>query len=354
MDNIYKLDKPLELFVPVIKAAFTVSLKESVQLPKLQEFILSAINKYQADISTLVDATLLPENVIRIELNDMYKQKLLSIDDDTNYKLTDLSERLIRYRELVEQMNSQNSLFLFNLVTGEIVSESTSESFDEPSGIKANSVISPFQISSINAPEIKEQLCSVYSISENDELIDDYLENIVMESRMVSRAWIKMYITHLPENEDTYPQKEHVFIKSYMLQREYGVYDDYMEKNKELLNTLQIVRDSNEELLSQKGIELLDTYNCYMQQKKIIIRIYGNPVSRAVYEGEWKPVSDVEKKYVSDISDFDSVSVDNDSFEKKLTEYNYINFPLKQLSEKKTAFISTLPICCIVCKTEEE
>ena len=354
MDDLYNLDKPLELFVPVVKVAFTVSLKESVQLPKLQEFILSAIHKYQADISTLVDATMLPENVIRIELNDMYKQKLLSIDDDTNYNLTDLSKRLIRYVELVDQMNSQSSLFLFNLVTGEIVSESTAESFDEPSGIKANSVISLFQISSVNAPELKKQFCTVYSLPENDELIDDYLENIVIESRMVSRAWIKMYITHLPENEDAAPQKDYVFIKSYMLQREYGVYDDYLEKNHELLNALQIIRDRSEELLSEKGLELTERYNCYKLQKKKIIRIYGNPVSRAVYEGEWKPVSDVGKKYIVDIADFDSVSIGNDAFDEKLKEYNNIDFSLKQLSEKKTAFISTLPISCIVYKTEEE
>ena len=354
MDELYKLDKPLEVFVPVVKSAFTFSLKESIQLPKLQEFILSAIHKYQADVNTLVDTTMLPENVIRIELNDMYKQKLLSTDDNTDYHLTDLSKRLIQYRELIDWMNSQESFFLFNLVTGEIVSESAAETFDEPSGVKANSVISPFQISGINAPEIKEQLCTVFFLPENDELTDDYLENIVIDSRIISRKWIRMYITHLSEIENTAPQKDYVFVKSYMLQREYCVYDDYLENNRELLDALQIVRKSSKELLSEKGLELLDCYNCYQLQKKIVIRIYGNPVSRAVYEGEWKPVSGVEKKYIADISDFDSVSVGNDVFEKKLTEYDNIDFPLKQLSEKKTSFITALPVNCIVSKMEEE
>ena len=355
MEELYQLAEPIEVFVPVIRSVFTFSLKESVQMPKLQEFILSAIDKYRSDMIGLADATRLPQNVIEIELNEMYRQKLLCLDNDHHYQLTDLSGRLLRYKALVDRMNGQSTVFVLNLVTGEIRPESEVKCFEKPEGLAANSVISPFQISGVYAPDIKQQLCGAFNLDMNDDLTDELLENIVIESQMTDHLWVRMSITHLSADENSACSKDCVLINNYMIQREYAPFDEYFENHQTLMEAVQLIQNKGEDLLNAKGLELFDRWKKYQQQKNTRISLYENPVNRTVYTGVWQSSADVVRKIMVDMNQFYTItSADDEAFEKKLAELQDIAFPLKMISQKKTSYISAVPACCMVYEIKEE
>ena len=354
MNNLYELNTPLELWVPIKTTKFIFSLKESAQLPKLQLFLLSSIEKYDADSAALEDATLLSPNVIQQEMHTMYKQKLLQINQDQEYELTDLSRRLLQYGELIEKINESENLFTFNFVTGDLQVTKDDNFYDKPNGVIANKVVSEFEISCIEPLDIKEVLQQGFSfLNPKNVDLDDFLENVVIEPVFdKSDKWSVMYITHLPLDVVS-DEEGFVYIKNYVVQREYHVYDQFFETNSSIMTLLEKINDFDTGLLSDKGTAIMVRWTEYQKEKKNIIQLYENPIDKSVHTGCFSQKTKF-KKIVADMEQYESVSIDEEPFECELKNVPTNGFSLKLVSEKKISYISSLPVRCIVSRLGSE
>ena len=350
-DNMFRLPSPLELWAPMKVVKFNFSLNEAVQLPKLQMFLLSAILKYKADVNALVDATNFSKNVIEQELHNMYVQKLLKQEQEQSYTLTELSLRLLEYDRLIQQMNSSDEVFLFNLITGAVSNYSENAVTDKPDGITANKAVSVSEINLLEAIDLKDIFLQAFPFLQNIESeLEELLDNIVIEASFVkSEKWQKIYITHFPADFSKTDKHERcINIKNYAVQRQYQVFDDYFETNMTQMNKIKDVYEFDPSLLTPHGIDLLKKCANYFTQKNNILNLYEDPVSSTVKQGAFSAGKDMLP------CSFDLrqlISADNEAFDRVIAQLPSSEFEIKVISEKIIPYVSRLPIKFISDKT---
>lgn len=357
MDNLFKLKSPLKIYIPVINVKFKFSLKETAKLSSIYIIFLSAISNYNASIDLLSDFTMFEKSVIECELHNMYKQQLLEMDENGNYKLTQLSRRLLKYTEWTEKMNEMNTRFTLNMVTGTIQIEKGNEKSNVGADeVKANKIMSKFAIDTIDAMEIKETLISAYPFLLNVENaeVDDFIENIIVESSCEKEEkWKLMYITHLPLGYFQ-TEQEHINIKCSVVQKEYEIYDEYIENNIRIISEMKNVHNFDSSLLSKKGIELLERYNLYCKAKADNIRFYINSIDKSVHDGVFSvPKSKKVMKTAFNIQDYDCSEVDERLINDSLAGYDTNGFEVKEVMNSVITYNAVLPVDCIVEEVKE-
>ena len=346
MDSFKLLSKPIEIWVPVIKAKLIFSLSESVQLPKLHYFFLASIYNYNADIDLLVDVTNLSEQVVRQEFHEMYKQKLLILNDSGSYVLSDLACRLLRYVDNIKKMNEQDITLLFNLVTRDI-KILDEEPDDKPYGAVAEKVAFANEIDCMELSEIKDILLNSYPfLGGDEEEIDDFFENLVIRSQKTNK-WKKMYITALPLLPSK-AQPEEFNVRCFVKQKEFRSYDSFFEENEDIIFKMEEIADFNPALLSDEGKSLLDRSKLYRQKREEPIVMYYNPVAGYVEQGKFKSeFFPKNQKHAFDIQQFSEFDSDDEVFEKELEKLDTNDFDIVSKSELIIPFTAALSVACI-------
>ena len=349
MDNLSKLETPLEIWIPVNITHFQFSLKESAQISKLNLFFLSALAEHHATVEEIEDATQLSVYVIRQELQSMYQQKLLKLNEDDTYQLTELSEALLHYQNLLSAVNAQNTAFLFNFVTGEIDLTEKFRLYEKPNGITAKKTVSLFEIDCIEPFEIKDLLLEAYPFlkEEEEELLNDFLENMVIEAvHEKNDAFLKKYITHLPVRTEEETEQNLKMI-SYVYQLEYQPYDAYLEENASVMQKIQEINLFDSAFLTEKAKSLLNRVESYQQAKKQTFYVYVNPVTmqaeEGIFEGSYSP-----KKAVFDLNQYSLETPYEEIASEFLKEHSVTTFELQKVNDTKVFYSTAIPMEYII------
>ena len=353
MNNLSKLETPLEIWIPVNITHFQFSLKESAKISKLNLFFLSALAEHHATVEEIEDATQLSVHVIRQELQSMYQQKLLKLNEDDTYQLTELSESLLRYQNLLSSINAQSTAFLFNYVTGEIDLLKKFQWYEKTNGITAKKIVSLFEIDCIEPLEIKELLLEAYPFLKEEEelLLNDFLENMVITAvHEKNDVFLKKYITHLPARAEE-ESEQSLKIISYLYQLEYQPYDAYLEENASVTQKIQEINLFDSALLTEKAKSLLNLVESYQQAKKNTIYVYVNPVTmqaeEGIFEGSCNP-----KKAVFDLSQYSLETPYEEIASEFLKEHSVTPFELQKVNDTKVSYSTAIPVEYII--SEEE
>lgn len=324
MDRILKLEQPLELWIPIKKAKFKFSLKESVQLPALKMFLLLAIRNYNTGVEELVDSTMLSEQAIKQELQELYKQKLLSFDTDEKYILTGLSKRLLLFQEVVARLNSTDVTFAFNTLNGKAEKEDN-DTYDQPRGVRANPWLSTFELTYIEPTQIKDTMLNAFPfIKEELDDTDNFLDSIIIEPEFEDKrskydSWKPMYISNIPFDIDK-RQDDVIPVRYSLIQRKYRVYDEYFETNDVRTRELENICRFDKSFISDEGNQKLSEFKKYCEKRAEVRTIVINPVDSSICgDGAWNTESKV-KRFAFDLDEFSQFLCDNVKIDSEISK----------------------------------
>lgn len=282
IERVVKLDPPWELWVPVKIASFSFSLKESVQLSNLDHFMLSAILEHNTSEDDIADATMLAPLSIRTELHSLYAQKLLEMDPNGKYILTEQSKLLLTFGKMVDKLNKVAAEFSFNTLSGKLKLYDESLSDKEPTGTKAIKHLSELELACVDPIDIKDVLLEAFPfISEYDIDTDHFLDSLVIEPRFEKgEKWTPMYLMGLSPCTNNIGKG--IIAKGYTIQKKCRAYNKNFEDFKPYLEHLKAVSDFNSTLLSETGIEMLSRYEEYNELRKKYTIINIDPINHSV------------------------------------------------------------------------
>lgn len=352
MSNLFKLSDPLEIWIPVKSFNFVFSLKESMSLSDFQTFILCGIQEYNAGSEQLVEATGLAKSVIDQELHDMCTRKLLEINEDGIYRLSELSKHLLDYGNTVRQMNESKKMFLVDLVTGDISQNTDDQTADKPEGVAAFGKAAEYEISCIEPSDIKEVLINAFQFLAETDNCEDFLDSIVMEP-VVSKAqkWKRMYLTHLPLGEYTPGENEQcISIRGLLWKRTYRKYNPFFEDNSNIMIKLCEINSFDDTLISERGKALIDEWNTYKAEKNITL--YTDPITGTVDTSA--PIETPVKKYAVDLIKFSQFSCQNELFEQSLAESGIGSNEVKVVSPDEPVYYYSCVPSIYLSETKED
>lgn len=355
-DKIFDLKPPLKFYVPVKLAELEFTLKESMQLAKLSRFLLTAILEHGSNEEALTDAMLLPQLVIRSELQSLYNQKFLTQDENGKYILTDRAKLLLRYENLTETLNSVKTAFVFNAVNGDLRIYEPSECLDEsPEGLAANERLREFELACVEPSQIGDVLLEAFPvITETVEDPELFLDSVVIDPIFEKKnKWMPMCFTrpqpdindddndnensedfqalveniYQPHEDDETNEtgKAHenaktnktrqsrqghdtIAVKSYIIQRKYSIHNDWFEKNMRYMERLREVFLFDRSLVSEAGVRKLSECAKYLEEKGKIYIGNIDPLDSSVLVGELEPEDADSSEFKKVLFDLEKIS----------------------------------------------
>ena len=292
------------ILVPVKIAEIKFYEKEETSLNSFQIFLIEAVEQ-GCNIPQIVEATLLTENAIEAEIEQMTVQNLFVKEGD-NIVLSMLSKKLLMVTRCVKKLNDEHKRVGINLVTGGMVDYNNNEFLPESDGdvLTVRPKILERDIDGIgieeNAEFFKTYMDSLTDLSEEDK--DTLLESIYIEfvSTELKIQYIKQNIKQVPNAEFTFDQNlQHnenvIYAVGCLYKIEYEIRSKVCEAASEILPHLLKISENNMDFLSAKGENIIDSFHKCEELNQTKQVLYYDCVSGECYREN--PSADVTTKF---------------------------------------------------------
>lgn len=280
-----------EIMLPIQIVGVKFFEKEDTSLNPFQNFLLEAIEQ-GSSIPKIVEATLLTQNVIETEIMQMISQKLLKKENDI-ISLSDLSKKILMVSRCVRQLNDEHKKVCINLINGDI------EEYDVGK-IKG----SKDELSICLMPKISERDIDGISVEENisffssymdtfnefdDQQIESVLESVYLEFDIAGKdkGYKSHSISFLPcvVHEDGSDiilgsaNDDIIKAKGQLYKINYSVKSKMVDLNKNIISSLIQVEQTDAELLSEKGVDIVRKYKEFKEYEQKDLICYFDLVS---------------------------------------------------------------------------
>lgn len=279
------------LLIPILPARVSFHEKEECSLNAFQSFLIEAIDS-QATIRQMIDATKLPEYVIRSGINQLISQKLL-VECNGTIALSALSKRMLQISRVVKQLNGEAKSVTINQITGELSPYiSTEWDGQKPAPSEQQSgnqlILSPLiSDREILGLSLEDKDISAFFHSYMDTFakmsnaeISDILKSLYIELEIEQRgktSYQPLRIHRLPclsgqggtEQSDSLTGNEapvHTSVPSTFRAEgskvtfTYKLKSRFIQDNQELLSHLSFLYQMDKNLLSESGIRYMEKY----------------------------------------------------------------------------------------------
>lgn len=271
-----------KVLVPIQVVEMSFHEKEEISLSPFQSFILEAIDSGNG-LNEIVKATLLTRNVVEAEIIQMINQKLL-VREEENIVLSDLSKKIRMISSSVINLNKEKKFVFINLMTGDI------EAFDQSIIVddKGEKELSM-------CPKITERDLDGISLEENTMFLGSYMDSfsgmdkndvetilgaVFVEFKTIGKKqYIKKILHRIPcviGGDVLQSQiKDSITARGLMYQVKYQVESEIVNKYKAIISELAIVNDNDSQLLSEKGLCILEKHKiCKDYSAKELVCFY--------------------------------------------------------------------------------